>query len=269
MLSSLPAKGVHRTIALVEYPLCGRSRNLVKSLGSQGQKLLLEFGLWPVNFCDGECGGATDARHTLGFAAGLRLGILPAPKQGLALVLCHFIDGGTEIAFSQTILQTLVPTLESSARVRWHENILLSCGLFPRQHPWLLVYCPWYRLPHHKLVIRALTLHKMLRLYQLPLLMDALLVGLDPELPLPYEDSAPPGLFTSVLHQLWGVVGGGSAIVEEGSLTGEEEVVEEDVVRSITGAEEHYQTGTPGHSGNIEGIQQNAVGTTNKHLHKP
>ena len=51
--------------------------------------------------------------------------------------------------------------------------------------------------------------------------MDASLAGLDPELPLPYEDSAPPGLFTSVLRQLWGVLGGGCAL--------EEDLVEEEV----------------------------------------
>jgi hypothetical protein len=75
----------------------------------------------------------------------------------------------------------------------------------------------------------------MLRLYQLPLLMDALVAVLHPDSPLPYEDSAPPGLFTSVLRQLWGVVRGGSALEEDRSVEKmevdeekEEEVVEEE-----------------------------------------
>ena len=50
--------------------------------------------------------------------------------------------------------------------------------------------------------------------------MDALLAVLHPNSPLPYEDSAPPGLFTSVLHQLWGVVRGGSALQEDRRVEG-------------------------------------------------
>ena len=129
------------------------------------------------------------------------------PEPGLALCLRHFIDGGTLLVSPRMVLRTSVPTLDSVARVRWHDNILLSGGLFPCQYPRALVYCPCYRSPA-KLVVRALTSLEMLRLYQLPLSMDASLAGLDPELPLPYEDLAPPGLFTSVLRQLWGVIGG-------------------------------------------------------------
>ena len=86
--------------------------------------------------------------------------------------------------------------------------------------------------PPDKLVIRALTSHEMLRLYQLPLSMDAFLADLPPDSPLPYEDSAPPGLFTSVLRQLWGVVRGGSTL-EEGSALEEDREVEVDEERSV------------------------------------
>ena len=124
-----------------------------------------------------------------------------------------------------------VPTLDSSARVWWHENILLSCGLFPCQHPRALIYCPCYRLPPDKLVIWALTSHEMLWLYQLPLSMDAFLADLHPDSPLPYEGLAPLGLFTSVLHQLWGVVRGGSTLEEDREVeVDEERSVEEDEV---------------------------------------
>jgi hypothetical protein len=153
------------------------------------------------------------------------------PEPGLAISLRLLFDGGTKVAFPLMVLWTFVPTLDSSAQVRWRENIILSCGLFPCQRPRALVYCPCYRLPTDKLVVWALTLHEMLRLYQLPLSMDALLADLHPTSPLPYETLAPPGLFTSVLRQLWGVVRGGSALEEErrveevvGIITGEEEV---------------------------------------------
>jgi len=60
--------------------------------------------------------------------------------------------------------------------------------------------------------------------------MDALLADLHPDSPLPYEDSAPPGLFTSVLRQLWGVVRGGSALEEDRSVGVEGRSVEEEEV---------------------------------------
>jgi hypothetical protein len=230
VLSSLPSEGVHRTIASVEFPLRGTSRNVVKSLRFQGRAVLVDFGLRPVDFWDRNCGGATDAIHTVGFGTRLHLGVLPVPEPGLALCLRHFIDGGTALDFPRTVLQMPVPTLNSFTQVQWHDNILLSGGLFPCQHPRALVYCPCYRLPPEKLVIRALPSHEMLRLYQLPRSMDALLAVLHPNSPLPYEDLAPPGLFTSVLRQLWGVVRGGSALEGDRRVDKEkeEEVVEEE-----------------------------------------
>ena len=87
--------------------------------------------------------------------------------------------------------------------------------------------------------------------------MDASLADLDLKSPLPYEDLAPPSIFTSVLRQLWGVVRGGSASVlaegssasalaegsleEERSTTGEEDNV---VVGSTTGEEEDEMEAT-------------------------
>ncbi len=138
----------------------------------------------------------------------------------------------TQNSRSFNILDTLVPPRIPCAWP-WQENILLSCGLFPHQRPWALVYCPCYRLPTDKFDIRALTSHEMLRLYQLLLSMDALLADLHLASPLSYEDSAPPGLFTSVLCQLWGCgvrLGGGS--------TSALEALEERMVGSIIGEEE-------------------------------
>ncbi len=235
---------MHRTIASIEFPLWETSQSLVKSQRSKGREVLSEFGLRPINFWDRDCGRATDAIHTLGFGTGLRSDVLPLPEPGLALGLRHFIDGGLEVGNSWTVLLALAPIMDLSTQVRWHENILLSCGLFPRQRPWALVYCPCYRLPPGKLVVRPLTLHKMLRLYQLPLSMDALLAELDPDLPLPYEDLAPLGLFTSILRQLWGVVGGGStSVLAEGSSEGERSPTgEDDVVVGSIGGEKEDET---------------------------
>jgi len=144
MLSLIPSEGVHRTITLVECPFWGTSCNVVKSRWFQGRAVLLDFGLRPIDFWDRDCGGATDAIHTVCFGTRLRSAVLPVPEPGLALGLQHFIDGGTAVAFPWTVLRTSVPTLNSSTQVRWHENILLFCGLFPCQHPRALVYCPCY-----------------------------------------------------------------------------------------------------------------------------
>ena len=78
----------------------------------------MDFGLRPVDFWDKNCGGATDAIHTVGFGTRLRLAVLPVPEPGLGLCLRHFIDGGTSLYFPRTVLRTSVPTLDSFAQVR-------------------------------------------------------------------------------------------------------------------------------------------------------
>ena len=45
VLSSIPSDGVHRTIALVEFPFWGTSHNVFKSRRIQGRAVLLDFGL--------------------------------------------------------------------------------------------------------------------------------------------------------------------------------------------------------------------------------
>ena len=117
MLSLMPSEGVHRTIASIEFPLWSTLQNLVKSWRFQGQEVLLDFGLRPVEFWDRDCGGATDAIHTPGFSTGLCSNVLPVLEPGLALGLCLFIDGGMEVAFPWTILQTW---LEMLATCRQH-----------------------------------------------------------------------------------------------------------------------------------------------------
>ncbi len=67
-----------------------------------------------------------------------------------------------------------------------------------------------------------LTLQETLRLFQMPLGMDPLLVGLNPGHRLPFVDQPSPDLFTSFFRQLWGDNGEGSGDVE-----GEEEKYEE------------------------------------------
>jgi hypothetical protein len=155
--------------------------------------------------------------------------------------LRHFLDGGTEGRFlgSQKVLKTTIPELINPPRnVLWHEDVVLAAGLFPCLLPGARVYCPLYFFPT-KWIARPLSTIKLLRLYQLPLSLDPFLSGLEPAKGLLFEDSPAPDLFTSIFHQLWGVIGGGLGLdlkleeANEPNKLGEGEEVEgEEVVEN-------------------------------------
>ena len=173
--------------------------------------MLHSHGLRTVFFLDTDNGRATDACHVFGFGHDLCLSILPASDRGLARTLRYFLDGGTEGRFlnSQTVLKSTIPELlDPPCKVLWHDDVVLAAGLFPCLMPGARVYCPLHFFPT-KWIERPLSTIKLLRLYQLPLSLDAWLGGLEPAKGLPFEDLPAPDLFTSIFHQLWGVIGGG------------------------------------------------------------
>jgi hypothetical protein len=153
-----------------------------------------------------------DAFHLFGFSPRLCLDTILTSLGGLPLALRHFLDGGTKgyIPPSALVAQSLVPALDNPPQwFLWHLDIVQSEGLFPCRRPRSLVYCPLYCFPN-KWVAWPLALPELLQLYQLPLLMDAVLRALEPDKGLPFEDSPAPNLFASVFQQLWGASGGGS-----------------------------------------------------------
>ena len=221
ILSELSGTCVARSIVSVEGSRRDATRSALRQLRFEGKHLLVEFGLRSITFNDWQSGGATDGFNVFGFGHGLLSSVLPVAESGLALSLRHFIDGGTEGTFPRTVPQASVPVpLASTRSVLWQDNILQPGGLFPSTRPRALAYCACYRFPG-RLVVRALARVELLRIYQIPLSMDELLLDLDPSRPLPFEDSASSGVFTSVFRQLWGFNGGGNTngvrIEEEGT----------------------------------------------------
>ena len=111
---------------------------------AKAQTLLCSHGLRSMLFLVSDNGGATDACHVFRFGHNLCLRILPASDQGLARTLHHFLDGGTEGRFlgSQKVLKTTIPKLiVPSQKLLWHEDMVLSTGLFPCLLPGARVYC--------------------------------------------------------------------------------------------------------------------------------
>jgi hypothetical protein len=197
-------------IALVFLPLQGTTPKEHRKHRLVAQALLWRCGLHMAFFLDSNNGGAMDVCHFFGFGPGLCSDTIPVSLGGLLLVLRHFLDGGTKgyVPVSTLVSRSLVPALDDPSRqVLWHLDIIQSEGLFPCGHPCSLVYCPSYFFLN-KWVARPLAIPELLRLYQLPLLMDAVLRALEPDKVLPFEDSPTPDLFASNFRQLWGASGG-------------------------------------------------------------
>ena len=206
-----------RLIISVDMPRRGVARKTHREDRSKAQTLLLSHGLRSVFFFDSDNGGATDACHVFGFGDNLGSNTLPVSDRGLARTVRHFLDGGTEGRFldSQRVLKSTIPESPSPPRrVLWHNDVVMSAGLFPCLSPGSRVYCPLHFFPT-SWIARPLSTIELLRLYQLPLSFDGFLGGLDPAGGLPFEDSPAPDLFTSIFCQLWGVIGGDSGGVGE------------------------------------------------------
>ena len=198
-----------RVIITVSWTRRGATRTGIQRSVKAGHALLALFNLRPLQLLDSAFGGATDCLYLLGFGTNLGSSVTPSViKNGLPRTLRHVLDGGTEGRF-RSIPKELLPALNSPARtVLIHNGVARPEGLLPCRSPNIHVYAPSYKL-RDRWVIRELTLTERFRLHQLPLYMDTLLGGLNPRVPLPFEDSPSPEIYTSLFRQLWGVTGGG------------------------------------------------------------
>ncbi len=172
-------------------------------------KEFLNLRLHPVSFPGAQNGGATDACNVIGFCGDLCLDILPMLSKGLPLTLCHFLDGGAKGSFPETsrVPRLAAPVVADPPQmVLWHLDVMLGEGLFLCTRPRSLVYCPSHFFPR-QWIRCMLTLPELLRLYQLPLLMDPPHRDLDPGRGLPVKDAPVPDLFVSIFRQLWGEYG--------------------------------------------------------------
>ena len=222
-----------RLIVSLEIHFRGASRSTLTSAKAEGSELLQSMDLKVVFFADRDCGGATDAVHRFGFGRDIDSSTLPSPELGLPLCVRHFLDGGTELPAYRSysfVPRASVRSLEDAQRkVLWDGAILRPDGLLPRNNPLAMTYCPVYFSPH-SWVVRPLTLSELLRIYQLPQVMDPLftrhlnlssgsvertLARSKPtarELLMPFENSPSSGILTSIIRQLWGDDGGGKVL---------------------------------------------------------
>ena len=111
-----------------------------------------------------------------------------------------------------TVRADLVPSIEvvpGARRPLWHDQALLPQGLLPVTNPRALVYCPLVYHPGF-VGVCPLTITELLRVHQLPLVMDAPILawGFDLTRPLPFESAPPPNMFASIIRQLQSKLGG-------------------------------------------------------------
>jgi hypothetical protein len=125
-----------RVIISVDMPRRGVAQKTHREDRAKAQTLLLSHGLRLVFFLDSDNGGATDACHVFGFGDDLGSSILPVSDRGLARTVRHFLD-------SQRVLKSTIPeSLSPPRQVLWHEDVVMSAGLFPCLLPGSRVYCP-------------------------------------------------------------------------------------------------------------------------------
>ena len=129
-------------------------------------------------------------------------------EPGLSRMVHNVLNGGMEGLFP-TVLKSSLPALSCPAHaVLWYNKILQPEGLFPSRTPDAKVYCLSHQLKD-RWVLRTLTITEKLRLYQLPVFMNAALSGLCPNGWLPFADAPSPEIYASILLQFLGADVGG------------------------------------------------------------
>ena len=166
-------------------------------------------------FRDHLCGGATDATFIFGFGYGLGSQVVPSPTPNVPRAIRHYIEGGENVPRSivKVPITSLTPLPDEPRRAAiWEEQgslkFLRGEGLLPVSKMDAKVGCPSHFHPGF-VVLRPLSFIETLRLHQIPLHMDKELKSGGFRRPYPFESSASSVIFTSILRQLWGGVGGG------------------------------------------------------------
>ena len=196
-------------IVELKVPLRGASLREGKSARQRGCALFGELGLRTVVWKDEQCGGATDARFVLGFGHGIASGAVPSAPLTLSRALRHYLSPTARQRGDKVLPlpeNQVMDALPPQRRPLLHDGALLPQGLFSSRSPDSLVICPSV---YHggRRVARRLSLGEKLRLHQLPLRMDAVLLeafegghrGRSSN-PLPFEDSPPPEWYAHIFR---------------------------------------------------------------------
>ena len=161
-----------------------------------------------MTMTDIQFGGGTNAKFLFGFGGALGSLHLPEAQPDIKRSLWHYSDGGVEIWFPSVSWLVVPFTTNPPQKPIKQSGFLQGEELFNVQQPQSKVLCPLYFKKDH-LVIRLLSIGKLLRLYQLPLAMNTTLSPiLKLSVGVSFACAASCVMFTSVLCQLWGVGGG-------------------------------------------------------------
>lgn len=181
----------------------------------------------PTIMAHADYGGATSAKHVLGFGSNIT-DIAPPTAPNVRRGLAHFLTVRVDGRFPEYLppppLHTTPPSkvcyLDSSSGVIRRE------GLLPCSKPFSSIICPSV-YSKKGFVVRPLSLSEVFRVYSIPTSYDVGLLeicgghaGIDTCAPhsictshtqLPFESAVSPDILTSISHHLWGVtMSGGS-----------------------------------------------------------
>ncbi len=216
-LAFLPS--VNDCIICVEPTMGFRKATRLERTAGYAEKFFSSNGMLSAQLAHADYGGATSARHVLGFGSNI-CQTAPTTTPNVRRGLGHFLSVRVEGRFRYhppppaLLLKDRVGVcyLDSSS------GIVRPEGLLPCTKPNAEILCHSV-FSKQGFVVRPLTFAEAFRVYSIPTTYDtALLDGvrgrssdtIPSRRPLPFESSVSPDILTSISHQLWGgrVVGG-------------------------------------------------------------
>ena len=186
-------------MAVVEMTLLDATKRERERFRSKAARVLQERGMHTRFMTAEHYGAPLDARYVFGFGRRLRLpATLPAAVPRTLLNFILPTKGGYGL---ETVDRSSVPgpgDAPTKRRAVEHEGAFLPHGLLPSWDPGAKVYCPTVYHPG-KFAVRPLEIEELLRVYQLPLAMDAALSRRNASR-LPFADSPPPEMYAALLR---------------------------------------------------------------------
>ena len=188
----------------------------------KGKLLLESYGLKGDVFPHARFGGATSARHFVGFGSFYEP--LTLPSSCVFRGLKHFMNIALDLNDRELVRgglggvrrkQPIPPEPAVATSVCWMQDFVHYNGLFPAMAPTTAVLCPSVFVKKHW-IARPLSVKEMLRVYGVPHEFDSLFLSTfhSISLPLPFENTMSVDVVSVLLRQLWGNNGGGEKVDE-------------------------------------------------------